>query len=134
APASSASPTHVAAELYRANTIENFDSCSLRLTLAGDVPLYVAYTHACAHSVDPIIAIETSTHIIRYIAGRHIEIRRGTNVEVIPLIPHPHSHMLGALQSCIRDGAGSALCATLEMAREHVVALNVASESFAITD
>lgn len=133
-PDSSASATHVAAELYRANEIENFDTCSLRLTLADNVPLYVAYTHACAHSADPIIAIETSTHMIRYIAGRHIEIRRGTNVEVIPLIPHPHSHMLSALQSCIRDRAGSALCATLEMAREHVVALNVASESFAITD
>ena len=42
--------------------------------------------------------------------------------------------MLRALQSCIRDRAGAAPCATLEMAREHVVALNVASESFAITD
>ena len=40
--------------------------------IAGDVPLYVAYTHACAQSVDPIIAIETSTHTIRYIAGRSL--------------------------------------------------------------
>src|SRR5205809_320962 len=115
----SASATHVAAELYRANRIENFDTCSLRLTLAGDVPLYIAYTHACATSVDPIVTIETERAVIRYIAGRHIEVRTGSNVELFPLIQHPHSHMLHAFRSCIRDRENSAVCATLEMAREH---------------
>jgi hypothetical protein len=134
----SASPTHIAAELYRANRIENYDTCSLRITLADDVPLYVAYTHACATSVDPIVTIETERAIIRYVAGRHIEVRGGanggTNVEVIPLIQHPHSHMLRAFHSCIRQPNDSMLCATLEMARNHVVAMNVASETSPVHD
>src|SRR4051812_17016556 len=135
----SASATHVAAELYRANRIENYDTCSLRMTLPGDVPLYAAYTHACATNVDPIVTIETETSMIRYVAGRHVEIvhvgsSRDADREVLPLLQHPHSHMLQAFKSCIRDDDSGALCATLDMAREHVVALNVASEHSSIID
>ena len=138
-PETAASPTHVAAELYRANRIENFDTCSLRLTLPGDTPLLAAYTHACATSVDPIVTIEMESAVIRYVAGRHVEIRRkdsgpAASSETIPLMPHPHAHMLRAFQHCIRESPEPAFCATLEMAREHVVALNVASETSPITD
>lgn len=135
----SALPTHIAAELYRANRIENFDTCSLCLTIDNSVPLYVAYTHACSISVDPIVTIETEKSVIRYVAGRHIEIRPTSDldvaeVETLPLVPHPHSHMLRAFQSCVRDPQSKSLCATLEMARQHVMALNVASETSPIID
>jgi predicted dehydrogenase len=138
-PETAASPTHIAAELYRANRIENFDTCSLRLTLPGDTPLLAAYTHACATSVDPIVTIEMESAVIRYVAGRHVEIRRKDSgpaaaSETIPLMPHPHAYMLRAFQHCIRESPEPASCATLEMAREHVVALNVASETSPITD
>jgi predicted dehydrogenase len=131
--------TQVAAELYRANRIENFDTCSLRITLTGDVPLYVAYTHACAATADPVISIETETALIRYIAGRHIEILPTSSAaadqrELLPLTPHPHSHMLRVFQNCIRDQSDGALCASLEMSREHIVALNVISENTPIVD
>ena len=58
--------------------------------------------------------IETERAVIRYIAGRHIEVRTGSNVELFPLIQHPHSHMLHAFRSCIRDRENSAVCATLQ--------------------
>ena len=135
----SAAPTHVAAELYRANRIENYDTCSLRITLADDVPLNVAYTHACVTNADPIISIETESSLIRYVAGRHIEIRPSPSscmegTETLPLVPHPHSQMLRAFQSCIREENTPSFCASLEMARQHVVALNVASENTPIID
>src|SRR5688500_7814725 len=49
----SAKPTAVAAELYRANRIENYDTCTMRFTVKGpgvqgEIPLFIAYTHACA--------------------------------------------------------------------------------------
>jgi predicted dehydrogenase len=135
----STSATHVAAELYRANRIENFDTCSLRITLAGDIPLYVAYTHACSSNVDPVISIETENASIRYVAGRHIEIlpnsdQADTPSETVPLMPHPHSHMFRAFQSCVRQDSQASVCASLEMSREHIVALNVISETTPIVD
>ncbi|HEX3356744.1 MAG TPA: hypothetical protein VHS31_07230, partial [Tepidisphaeraceae bacterium] len=130
----SAKPTKVAAELYRANRIENFDTCSIRLTLNGDVQLFVAYTHACAITVDPVVTIETEKSVIRYVAGRHIEIRTGERIEHLPLYSQPHPYMLRAFQSCIRGGTKSALCASLEMAREHIVAMNVVSETSPVID
>jgi predicted dehydrogenase len=134
APQSSASPTYVAAELYRANRIDNFDTCSMRITLAGDVPLYIAYTHACNTNCDPIITIECEKSTLHYVAGRHVEIRTGTAVEVLPLLSHPHPYILRAFHSWMRNGVDSSIGATLEMAREHVVAMNVASETSPIHD
>ena len=43
----SAEPIAVEAELYRANPIENYDTCTIRLHLPGNVELLVALTHAC---------------------------------------------------------------------------------------
>jgi predicted dehydrogenase len=48
-----ARPIDVSAELYRANRIENYDTCSMRFTLDNDVPIYLAYTHACCDDVEP---------------------------------------------------------------------------------
>jgi predicted dehydrogenase len=134
-----ASATQVAAELYRANRIENFDTCSLRFTLERDIPLHIAYTHACSTNIDPIVTIETDTTLIRYVAGRHIEIQPlagpvDGHREIIPLSAHPHAHMFRALQTCIRESTKDMLCASLEMAREHVAALNVVSEHTPIVD
>src|SRR5688500_14823920 len=45
-PAASAKTSSVSAELYRANRIENYDTCSMRFTLASSgTPLLIAFTH-----------------------------------------------------------------------------------------
>jgi predicted dehydrogenase len=72
----SADVTEVAAELYRANRIENYDTCSMRFMVGGDdVPLVVAYTHACAQPLEPVVSIDTERGQIRYVAGGRIELR-----------------------------------------------------------
>ena len=53
-----AAPALVEAELYRANPIETYDTCTLRVTLLGGAALLVAMTHACAGTVDPVVTIE----------------------------------------------------------------------------
>jgi predicted dehydrogenase len=130
-----ASPLSVSAELYRANEIETYDTCSLRLGLPGDVPLYVAYTHACSEMVEPMITIETDRGVIRYHAYRSIDIRMndGSRQRMV-LSDKPHAQMLQTFQQCLRDPSAGALGATLEMSRAHVVAINVASEAAPVVD
>jgi hypothetical protein len=132
----SAAPTEVAAELYRANRIENYDTCSLRYAVTGGARLWVAYTHACSINIDPIITIDTDAGArLRYVSGRQIEILRdGQLVEALPLSTHPHRHMLAGFQQWVRRGTGSAPGSTLEAARCHVVAVNAASEAAPVID
>jgi len=136
----SANVTEVAAELYRANRIENYDTCSMRLLVGeANVPVYVAYTHACASPLEPVIVLQTERAQIRYVAGGRIEIRSGAvqnngPSEVLRLTSNPYKHMFAALAAWSRDGVESALGSTLEMARAHVIAVNAASEVAPIAD
>jgi predicted dehydrogenase len=176
-----ARPTSVAAELYRANHIENYDTCSLRYAVDGiggaeDVPLTVGFTHAAATAVEPVVMLRCEQATIRYISGRHIEITRedgaaatgdgrmadadaaadahhdahanggdghpdSAAAERLPLSSNPHNHMLAAFARAVRAGAAAedctgaaGFCATLESARQHVVAVNAASESAPVHD
>jgi predicted dehydrogenase len=157
----SANVTEVAAELYRANRIENYDTCSMRFVVGAGVPLLVAYTHACAQPHEPVVSIETERGQIRYVAGGRIEIRMGKSShangdgngnrrghangdgvcdnipevpEVLRLSSNPYKHMFGAFRAWARDGVDGVLGSTLEMARAHVVAVNAASEAAPIAD
>ena len=133
----SANPSSVTAELYRANRVENYDTCSMRFT-AGDsaVPVVVAFTHAAATTVEPVIVVETDTgSTLRYLSGRYIEIHTadGAKRETLPLSPNPHKHMLAAFAGWVR-GSNGVLGSSLEMARAHVVAVNAASEAAPVID
>ena len=132
----SAKPTSVQAELYRANRIENYDTCSMRFTVgSGNVPVIVAFTHASASTVEPLVVIETDGGVsIRYVVGRHVHIKTDGRDEFLPLSANPHKHMLAAFGRWVRSGGDSVLGSNLEMAREHVVATNAASEVAPIVD
>ena len=130
-----ASPLSVDAELYRANGIENYDTCSLRLALPGDVPLYFASTHACSETVEPVVTIETERATIRYLAYRNIDIQTDAGArQRLVLSDKPHALMLKAFQRCLREQTDCETSATLEMSRAHVVAVNVASEAAPVID
>jgi hypothetical protein len=131
-----ASPIAVSAELYRANEIESFDTCSLRLSLSDGVPLHIVCTHACASALEPIITIEFEGATIRYVITKCVEIHGANGMqESMALSPRPHQHMLNALQRWIRVGVGnSSLGATLESARGQVLAVNAAAEATPVHD
>ena len=135
----SARPTSVEAELYRANRIENYDTCSLRYTVGEhDLPLRVAFTHACKTAAEPLVTLTTERARITYLSGRRVEIRTVDNdtvIEQMPLSSTPHRHMLSAFRDWVRHAEQStALNSTLEMARAHVVAVNAASEASPVFD
>ena len=129
-----AKPCSVAAELYRANPIENYDTCSMRFTLASDVPVLVAFTHASATTIEPVVVIETERATISFVAGRHIDIRTAAGEERLPLSSNPHKHMLARFGAWVRHGVDAAPGSSLEMARMHVVAVNAASEAAPVFD
>jgi predicted dehydrogenase len=71
-----ATPISVEAELYRVNPIENYDTCSLRVTLDNGARVLVLFTHACATSINPEIEIDTDRTQVRVMPARRIEIGR----------------------------------------------------------
>ncbi len=133
-PLESARPLLVEAELYRANLIENYDTCSLRVTVDGGGQLLVGLTHACARSIDPEVVLHAAEAEIRYVPGRHIEIRTAAGIQTMPLLSQAHIPMLATFGQWVRQGPNSAPGGTLEMARVHTVVVNGASESAPIVD
>lgn len=127
-------PLRVQAELYRANRIENYDTCSFRAILTGGVEMLVGCTHACARTVHPEIRIHTDKAEIRCYPSKRIEIHVGGNCRETAL-PHPeHVAMLEAFGQWVRHGTSAAIAATLESARAHVVLVNAASQAGRIVD
>ena len=62
----SAAPVTVQAELYRAHTIETFDTAALRCRLAGDVELLFVVSHATAELREPAFVLEFDRATITY--------------------------------------------------------------------
>jgi predicted dehydrogenase len=54
---SSAVPTSIQAELYRANAIENYDTCAMRLRTEPNAELMVFLTHASIETINPQLSM-----------------------------------------------------------------------------
>ena len=59
-PYEAATVESVEAELYRARPIDNYDTISMRLTLAGGCSVVVLMTHACATQVNARVQIHAA--------------------------------------------------------------------------
>jgi predicted dehydrogenase len=124
-----AQPQRLEAELYRANEIENYDTCSLRIATAGEVPLLVLMTHACEKLVGPIVEITGTKGTLRF---QHdgFELIRGGAVEPIGERGMDLGHVVRGFVDYARDG--SAIVATLELARAHTLVISGASQATAV--
>lgn len=131
----SARPVDVAAELYRVNSIENYDTCTMRYRLdtEGRATLLVCMTHACDNAAEATIVIHgergrliwTRTTGGRFLGddGRERTIRCQDN----RMIRRFAQHVRGI------DNADVGL-ATLEVGRCHTIAINGASQAAAVVD
>ena len=70
-----AEAAEVHAELYRANPIENFDTCSVRISTEQGIDLLVLLTHASSDVVDPTIEILGAKGSASIYPEQHIEWR-----------------------------------------------------------
>jgi predicted dehydrogenase len=106
---SSAIPVSVEAELYRANAIENYDTCAMRARLAPEAELMIYLTHACVETINPQLSmIDLAT--INEPAARVAMFRKFANWA----------------------RGGDELVVTLEMARSHQLLVSAASQCAAI--
>lgn len=137
--ADSATPTHLAAELYRAASIENYDTASLRLTLPGDVEFIVLLTHACEQRVGPIIEIHAERGHVEW-EWDGMVIRPGPpegDTPPEPTVPRDKNlrrHILRGFAAYVAGVDTPDLgVATLEVARAHAVVVSAASQATAVT-
>ena len=135
----SAQPVKVEAELYRANPIENYDTCALRLTLDTGATLLVLFTHACDTTAHPVIQLHGSKgSLIRNNESSTIRDASGNVLLAMQRGGDTRMDALKAFAKLVRaNQAGEpakldSLVATLEVARAHAVAVCGASEASAI--
>ena len=132
----SAIPTHVEAELYRAAAIENYDCGALQIAMAGGVELLALLTHACGQQIGPIVTIEGDEGVVRGDADSFViessqateTIARGSNSE-------RNAHVLTRFASAIRSPQkGDVQPCTLEIARVQSVITSAASQACPVSN
>lgn len=132
-PEASAVPVAVEAELYRTYDIENHDTMSMRLTLAGGATLLVNFTHACEGLIHPVVDLHGDRGHVRR-SNERIEIEVGGQKEVIE---RPGTAASWAVRKIARLTRGldapEVAAATLEVARAQTLAVNGASAAALIT-
>src|SRR5205085_2938819 len=122
----------VTAELYRVNDIENYDTCSMRITCDGGVPLLVHFTHACGTEVRPQITIHGSKGALQYEANVQATIKSGAGDRVVSLRgEESRQQMVEKLARWIR-GDAAMIPVSLEMSGVHLSIINGASEAMPV--
>lgn len=120
-------PEQVEAELYRANDIENYDTCALRLTIQNQIPLTVFFTHAEREQVDATVVLKGSTGSLTVDSnGYRID---SDNPRLWPADKHKHANMLRIISRHLHKQPYDGAVATLEMARIHTTIVNGVSEA-----
>lgn len=71
--AASADPISVESELYRAQRIENFDTCCIRAQLAGGARFLIYATHSCEEDRTPSLRIRGSRGELTWVQESHYE-------------------------------------------------------------
>jgi len=116
----SATLDRVDAKLYRANSIENFDTVTLGASTTGGVVVQVYLTHASAEKIDPTIEIVGDAgRVTRTL--KEVTIRRdGQPDEVLPLVVRDRRPMFNALSAAVRGRpCPESILATPELAMAH---------------
>jgi len=124
----SATPVQVEAELYRANDIENYDTCTLRYTLADGAKLTVAMTHACSTETSAAVDITGENGSVHYDSRAPYRMRTPDGEEQFPLPPNLGRNVIRQFAAYVR-GDPKAEYASLENARAHTLAVTAASRA-----
>lgn len=126
----SAQPVAVEAELYRVNPIENYDTCSLRITTQSGVSVLVMFTHSSQQRIDPRITMKGSQGEAALDVNRELcwSDKDGEHRQ-----PLKWGNCVNGFAQWLR-GQHDEPVATLEMARAHTVVVNGVSEASVVRD
>ncbi len=133
--ASPAQPTSIEAELYRAAPIENYDTISARVQLAGEMSMLVLLTHAAGKRGGPFIRIEGDAGRVTWYPGEGPVIETQAGREPIANEGDGRFNPIQCLGRLMRGRSVEPMAlATLECARSHTVLVNGASEASPVVD
>ena len=116
---SSAHAVSVEGALYRARkTIETFDTCTVRFTTDGGIPILTLLSHTAAQASDPVILIECEDGSVYWKLNESWNIRSlSGRVLYSGIVEAPHPDMF---RDVIRKAAGKQVfCCPLSVAAEH---------------
>jgi predicted dehydrogenase len=127
-------PESIEAELYRVNSIENYDTCAFRLRLASGANILIYLTHASMRTVHPTIRIRGTEGHAEWRAFSQINIQTTERSTTLPIRDVATAPMISRFAAIVRGDIDSdEPFATLEQARAHTITVNGASEARAIT-
>lgn len=128
----SAVPVELDVELYRANEIQNYDTCAMRIRFEDAPPILVVLTHAAQQNQEAVVEINGSKGALRV---DHLGCAfRGATSQSVPLDPDRHSSMVNAIADSFNNTLDPQkyAVANLPMAKLHTIVVNGASEATAV--
>ncbi len=130
-----ATPVSIEAELYRANTIENYDTCGLRITLASGTSVLILLTHAGETECKPELILTGERGTLAFNGRESMAWHMAGNRQSKPQQrKEPFPDMIRSFTRRVTGGDSSAPIATLEIARQHVLVVNGASSASVVYD
>lgn len=131
-PHQSAVPVELDVELYRANEIQNYDTCAMRIRFDDAPPILVVLTHAAQLNQEAVVEIYGSKGALRVDAQGCTF--RGSSSQSIPLDPDRHRSMVNVIAEQLKGqlDLSKHAVANLAMARLHTIIVNGASEATAV--
>lgn len=127
--ATTARPVRVEAELYRGATIENYDTCSLRIHLESGATILVLLTHACETRIQPVIHIHGERGDAVWDLDT-ITLRSGDSETQLERQFDKSPRMLERFAKLVRGEPDADIAVTtLEVARVHTLVINAASQA-----
>lgn len=124
-------PVEISAELYRANSIENYDTAALRVKTDAGTELLFYASHAVAKGCAPVFRLECEDARIVYEKDEFVaSFRNGKTVSYgFPNAQGNMTKLDRVLERCV-DKSLSPIC-PIETAMSHTIAVNGAQESSA---
>lgn len=122
-------PVRVKAELYRANKIENFDTCAIRAFTENEVEILYYATHAVKDIKGPIFQFEFEKGVVNY--GEDQTIHATFSDGAKKVYGSPFSSRSKKLWACIDAAAGveNNITCKAETAIPHLICINGCQES-----
>jgi predicted dehydrogenase len=123
----SAIPVSVEAELYRANPIENYDTCCLRIKVDSGQTVMICLTHATDENRAPVLHITGDRGDMLLDSALHKAVFQGPKPGEVPAARMEHIDTLRAFAAYLDDPKKPH--ASLEMSRSHALVISGASQS-----
>jgi predicted dehydrogenase len=125
-------PVSIEAELYRANAIDNYDTCGLRVTVEGGASVLILLTHAGRRECETDVVLTGKRGSLSFKGRESLTWTIGKVSQTHERV-EPFADMIRSFARRVAGDVQSPI-ATLEIARQHTVVINGASEASQIHD